>query len=395
MDAANLHTLDGDILYELLATCCDLVSLRCLILTHPALYHAFNHRRRLILRTVFTTQNHVRPSHRPSEREVSVAHQYILRITPTSSTMDRVALREALWPGAKRTCQYAIDLLSCYHQAGLKEEALLFARDTIRIVLATSQPLRSEQRTLAKCVIRTYTAAKLPQEAMDVGEKVLQRLDPRSPEHTIWAKQLINTYRNRGQDEKVLLLQLDCWKLCRKLAGPGSHVALEWARSIIRDYELKGEHGKAIEFHRRVRGHLDPTTAQYVAWSRQLIQMHQRCNQHGEALVVMEEVWHHLRPDTTGYRAWARQLSEVYYALGRREDGLIIMEAVWTGIAAHSARFPNDMGWRYKARGAALMLAKSYRRHERTGDANALEAKCGVLGLPPIDIDWGAERLQA
>lgn len=57
MCALNIHTLHDDILYELLITCRDLISLKRLILTHPAIYHAFNNRRRLVLRAVFKTQS--------------------------------------------------------------------------------------------------------------------------------------------------------------------------------------------------------------------------------------------------------------------------------------------------------------------------------------------------
>jgi hypothetical protein len=386
MAAVNLHTLHSDILYELLITCWELVSLRRLILTHPALHHAFNQRRRLILRTVFQTQNNVRSSHRLHEQELAAAHQYILRIT-ASSAIDRVALREALWPELKRLMpaklpsKWATALLACYHQAGLQDDALLFAKDTISIVLAASQPLYSEQRTLARAVIRTYTAVKLSQEAIELEETILRHLNPRLPEHSVWAKQLINTYRNNGHDQRTLCLQLDCWELYKSVVGSGSEVALDWARSIVRSYQLKGEDGKAIKFHQTIWSLLDPTTAQYVAWSRQLIQMHQKSNQPDEALVVTEEVCRHLRPDITGYRAWAAQLSEQYDTLGKPGDALAVIEAAWTGIAAHLARFPKDVAWRYRARGAGLMLAKAYRRHQRTEDANALEAKCKDLGI--------------
>ncbi|KAF1834925.1 hypothetical protein BDW02DRAFT_579234 [Decorospora gaudefroyi] len=215
-----------------------------------------------------------------------------------------------------------------------------YIQESISIVLAASQPIYADQRALARAVIRTYTAAKLSQEATELEETILRHLNPRLPAHSVWAKQLINTYRSSGHAQKTLCLQLECWELYKTVVGSGSEVALDWARSIVRGYQLKGEDGEAIKFHQTVRSLLDPTTAQYVAWSRQLIQMHQKYNQPGEALVVTEEVWRHLQPDTTGYRAWAVQLSEQHDALGKPDDALAVIEAAWTDIAAELARFP-------------------------------------------------------
>ncbi|KAH7079282.1 hypothetical protein BKA63DRAFT_262789 [Paraphoma chrysanthemicola] len=386
MAVANLYTLDSDILFEILTTCEDLVTLRHLILTHPVLYHTFNRRRRLILRTVFRTQNNALSSHRPNERKFVAAHESILRIK-ASNAIDRVAFREAPWLELKRlmpgglSCKWATSLLGCYNQAGLQDEALMLARESISILLAKSRSLSPEQSALARAVIRTFTAAKLHQEAMELDETILQHLNPRQPDFSVWAKQLITTYQKNGHDEKIYPLQLQCWETCRTEAGPGSDSALDWARSIIRGYQLKGEDALAIEFQETVRALLDPRTPQYIAWSRQLIQMHQKSNQPAEALAVTQSVWRHLGPETKGYRPWTAQLSEQYDTLGRPNDALAVVEAAWTAIGTYLARYPNDIAWKYQARGAGLLLAKAYRRHQRIEEANALEAKCNALSV--------------
>jgi hypothetical protein len=261
MAAANLHTLDSDILYELLITCSELVSLKRLILTHPILYHVFNRRRRLILKAVFKTQHDVRQSRRPWA-ELSGTDQYIRRLDSISA-IDRVALREALWPQIGRRMlpqvrKWATALLACYHQAGLENDAITFARKAIDIVRSEPLSCTFEERTLLKAVIRTYKTAKLPGEAMELEEFVLPQIHPRlvahsgadtavMPRHRIngrqknprllaysnWAKQLINTYSDNGHNQKALSLQLHCWELYKDEFGPESEVALDWARSIV------------------------------------------------------------------------------------------------------------------------------------------------------------------
>ncbi|KAF2131198.1 hypothetical protein P153DRAFT_355953 [Dothidotthia symphoricarpi CBS 119687] len=386
MATANLHTLDSDILFGLLATSTDLVSLRCLILSHRALYHAFNDSRRLILRTVFKTQNNVHPLRRLNERDITAAEKYINRLTSINA-IDRVALREALWPALERTIpaktpsKWATTLLACYNKAELRDDALSFAKRTMGLILASPQPLHTEHRIFARAVIRTYMAAKMPDEAIELEETILRHLAPRSPDHSIWAKQLLVTYQDTGHAEKILPLQLASWELYRQSVGSGSEVALDWARSITRGYQLKGEHEKAIEFHQTVWNCLDPTTQQYVAWSRQLIHWLQKSNQHGEALVVTEQVWHHLQPNARGYRPWAAQLADQYEAAGRPEMAVAVSEAVWAEVLACLTRFPNDASWKYQARGAGLKLARAYRLNQRGDEATALEAKCREISI--------------
>ncbi|KAH7078584.1 hypothetical protein FB567DRAFT_534238 [Paraphoma chrysanthemicola] len=386
MAVANLHTLDSDILFEILTACDNLVTLRNLILTHPVLYHTFNNRRRLILRTVLRTQYHVHFLRRPHEHKFGETHSSILLIK-TSNVIDRVALREAPWPELKRlmpevlSCKWASWLLGSYNQAGLQDEALLLARESIRIMLAKCKILVSEQSALARAVIRTYTTANLQEEALELDEAILQHLSPRQPDYSVWAKQLITTYQKTGHDDKILPLQLKCWETCKTCAGAASDYALDWARSIIRGYQLKGEDAQAIAFQETVRTLLDPRTPQYIAWSRQLIQMHQKSNQPAEALAVTQSVWRHLGPETKGYRPWTAQLSEQYDTLGRPDDALAVVEAAWTAIGVYLARFPNDIAWKYQARGAGLMLAKAYRRHQRIDEAIALEVKCKALSV--------------
>ncbi|KAF2181222.1 hypothetical protein K469DRAFT_692104 [Zopfia rhizophila CBS 207.26] len=249
----------------------------------------------------------------------------------------------------------------------------------MRLILASSQSFQSETCTFTRAVIRMCMTTKHVSEAVELQENFLKHLSLRSSEHSIWAKQLVATYRSTGDSERILRLQLDCWERYRKGIGPGSEVAMDWARSIVSEYQLRGNDQEAIKFHQRVRSLLDPRTAQYVAWSRQSIRMHQRANQHLEALTVTEEVWRHLQPESKGYRAWTAQLSELYESAGRPEDAIAVYLAAWTAISGRLARSPNDGAWKYLARGAGFALARVYRKHQRLDDASLLEAKCSGL----------------
>jgi hypothetical protein len=171
-----------------------------------------------------------------------------------------------------------------------------------------------------------------------------------------------------------LQLQRSNWELYQTTLGPNSDITLDWARSIVHEHQCAGDHQKAVLFHEQVRTSLDPTTAQYVAWSRQQIQMLQKLDQIEEALLVMEDVWRHLRPDSAGYRAWAAQLSAQYEAGGRADAAIVVCEAAFTAMKTSLDRLPNDRTWKYHAHGAALMLAKAYRRNNREEDAISLEA---------------------
>ncbi|CAO2656506.1 Nn.00g053090.m01.CDS01 [Neocucurbitaria sp. VM-36] len=295
MAAANLHTLDSDILYELLSFCSDLQSLQSLILTHRALYQAFDDRRRLILRSVFRSQNNINTCDRLSERVIATVNVFLLRVDSSNPT-NSVAFHEALWPELERllpskvASKGASALLVSYRNAGLTENALAFARRTTTLILKAAQPARQEARPFVKDVIRTYMDANMFQEALDLKKTYLQCLDPRSSQHNIWGKQTVSMYRNTGHSKLVLQLQLEIWELYRTVLGPGNEVTLDWARSMVYEYQLNKKDQEAIQFHQDVWNLLDPSTVQYVAWSRQLIRMHKKQKQDAEALFVTEGV---------------------------------------------------------------------------------------------------------
>ena len=297
-----------------------------------------------------------------------------------SNPIDGVALREALWPifepllPASLPSRWATALLACYHAASLKDDALAFTKRATAQMLKYTLPPTREVRALAWAAIRTYVAANLSQDALQFQESFLHRLDPRSPEHNLWAKELVARYRTVKGPEQALQLQRSNWELYQTALGPNSDITLDWARSIVSEHQSAGDRQEAILFHRQVRRSLDPTTAQYVAWSRQQIKMLQKLNQNDEALLVIEDVWRHLRPDSAGYRAWTAQLSEQYEAAGRADAAVAVCEAAWTAINTFLDRLPNDNAWKYHAHGAALMLAKAYRRNNRIEDAGSIEA---------------------
>ena len=183
MAAANLHTLDNDILHDLLSYCPDLVSLRNLVLTHPNFCYAFNDRRRLLLRTVFRTQKVLSPNSRKNKQQVAFADAFILRIHSTNP-IDNVAVREALWPELERQLPaasssiWATALLTSYQKAQLTSDALLFAKRSMERILKTTRPLNLETCTFAKAVVRTYMAAKLSEKALELQEIVLKSSGP-------------------------------------------------------------------------------------------------------------------------------------------------------------------------------------------------------------------------
>ncbi|KAH8689266.1 hypothetical protein GQ44DRAFT_734401 [Phaeosphaeriaceae sp. PMI808] len=374
----NLHTLHGDLLHEVLLLSPDRKSLRHLVLTHRAIYHAFKARRRLILRTVFEMEARVSPL------DMVAVNSFLVRLQ-INNPIDGAALREALWPRfepflpALFPSRWATALLACYHSSNLKDDALEFTkRTTIRLLYHALSPTR-EARTFARAAIRTYVAADLVEDALRFQEAFLHRLDHRLPEHSLWAKELVISYRAVKGPEQALQLQRSNWELYQTTLGPNSDITLDWARSIVREHQSAGDHHEAILFHQQIRISLDPTTAQYVAWSRQQIQMLHKLDRVEEALLVMEDVWRHLQPDSAGHRAWATQLSAQYEAVGRADAAVVVCEAAWTAIKLSLGRLPNDRTWKYHAHGAALMLAKVYRRNNRIEDAMALEATSILL----------------
>jgi len=225
-------------------------------------------------------------------------------------------------------------------------------------------------------------AADLDEDALRFQEAFLHRLDHRLPEHSLWAKELVISYRAVQGPEQALRLQRSNCELYQTTLGPDSDITLDWARSVVRGYQSVGDHDEAILFHQQIRISLHSTTAHYIAWSRQQIQMLHKLDRVEEALLVMEDVWRHLQPDSAGYRAWAAQLSAQYETVGRADAAVAVCEAAWTTIKLSLDRFPNDRTWKYQAHRAALMLAKVYRRNNRIEDAMALEATSSLLLVP-------------
>ncbi|EUC46838.1 hypothetical protein COCMIDRAFT_91848 [Bipolaris oryzae ATCC 44560] len=288
MCALNVHTLPDDILYELLIKCRDLISLKRLILTHPVIYRAFNSCRRLILRAVFKIQSIVRLKPYTNEHYLVKADRYISCMLPCNA-VDRVALREALWPLVKQSmpsvvsCQWALALLARYHQAGLEHNELMCAKEAARTMLSTSLPMHFAQRILFRAIARTYAASDTPEEVVELDAVILQQLDLQLQAHRIWVKDFMHTYRNIRNDQKGLDLQLRCWQFCRDTLGPGNKISLYCAGSLVCSYQLRGEHDKAFEFCRFVWGFLSPSTPGYTAWLRKSMDMFYKASQNNEA----------------------------------------------------------------------------------------------------------------
>jgi hypothetical protein len=371
MAVSNLHTLDSDILYSILTLCPNLTTLYSLITTHPAIYNAFSARRRLILRLVFRRYGNI-----------TAAEAFITRIQ-CANLIDYVAFREAWRPNSlplrsnKRVVTWATALLAAYHKAGLQDERLAFAKQIAKMIIESKRDCTSEEmRTLVKAVVRTYMTAKLSNEAVTLQERVRIGLNPRKGEHSAWCKEIVATHKKAGNADRALQMQIECWEQYKTVVGPGSDVALDWARTIVMEYKLDGKEEEALQFHKRVRSGLDPTTAPYVAWSRQLIHMLQREKKAAEALTVTEEVWRHLNINVTGYRAWAYQLSEMYEAMERPEDAIAVCKACWTVMIERLEQAHSRDSMRYQARGAGLVLAKVLKKYGRLGEARGVEDRC-------------------
>ncbi|KAF2204587.1 hypothetical protein GQ43DRAFT_437822 [Delitschia confertaspora ATCC 74209] len=387
MAVSNLHTLHHDLLFEVLTHCPDLTTLRCCILTHPNLWHAFSTSRRLILRLVFRNQ-FTGSSPRRTKDLVSSVHaaeyyitRFIHRRSEGTNWFDCVAFQEGLWPllepllPEKLSLEWAKNMLTAYQKAELRDDALCLVKRTIGLIMKSPGQLSWEARAFARTAVRTYISAKLLQETIALQEAVRQRFHPWQAEHTLWSKDLIATHRNAGDDDRVLQLQISCWELYKTALGPDNDATLNWARAIVREYQRRGQEQEALAFHRKVRSMLDPRAAPSIAWSRQLIHMLQRQKKHAEALAITEDVWQHLNPESAGYRAWAGQLSEQYEAMGRPEDAIAVWEAAWIAITAQLTRKPNDNSWKYHARGAGLSLAKVYQRNRHLDEASAVLAQ--------------------
>ncbi|ORY08464.1 hypothetical protein BCR34DRAFT_666068 [Clohesyomyces aquaticus] len=374
--SVNLHTLDSDMLYEILVLCPNLKALSSLILTHPAVFNVFSSRRRLILRIVFKRQ--IFHENRGKSYVAPQADAVNKRVENIINPIDAVGLREALWPRVERilysptehwTSKYATAMLASYHSADLQDEALEFAMRTMVVLLRTRPFFDDGPCAFAAAVSRTYMAAKMPDKAIELQETLFRRLVPRYPQHNRWAKQLVTAYAKTGHSDRVLPLQIKCWEEYSKVNGPRNEVTLYWAREAIREYKRQDQNQKAIEFHQRVRSTLDPKTDTYIAWSRQLIHMYQREKQHAAVLSVTEEVWRHMDPETTGYRAWMAQLGQIYVNMGRLEDSITVYEAAWEAIKQRLIEKPNDNHWKWEAKGAGRVLAKAYDRNQRQVDA--------------------------
>jgi tetratricopeptide (TPR) repeat protein len=400
---ATLQTLPTDILLEILALSSSLSELRNLILTHPSIYAAFDTRRRLLVRNAYhrslyprlfhtTTPSAVAAeiavtSQRPGvDRIISREDTWIRHYAKITHNVDRVALREALWPFLNRrlpdqaASTWAKELLLAYRTAGLQDDALAFATRTVAAVIAHKKGLKKDAQELVRSVVRLYGSTGRAEEAIAVYEAMCKKLNPRSPDHDIWSKDLIVALRKNGADREVVLkLLLDRWELYCNTFGAGSPTALDWARHVVKEYQDAHNEVAALQFHEKVRKLLVPRTVDYVAWSRQHIHMLQRQQRSTEALATTEEVWRTLRPESTGYLAWTSQLCDMYDTLYRYDKTTATYEAAWSAINAELVPNPKDTKWKHHARGAGAALCKAYRQENRLEEALAIEVRCQEL----------------
>jgi tetratricopeptide (TPR) repeat protein len=379
MQTPNLHTIDSDVLYNILVLSPNLDDLRNLICTHPAIHHVFLSRRRLILRRVYGKQFRMHP--RGAYWYLKKAEEFIASIEPRD-VIAAVAFREAIWRfvgkliHTKQTLRWATSLLNAYHEAELKDEELAFAQRIMAAILNSPRDFEFEVYGFARTVFRTYAIAGLKQEIVDTRQRIRDRIDARSLQHSMWSKELVASYKKLGYKDRILPLHLETWELYKDAIGAESEVTLEWARAAVCIFKEQGRHEEALQFWQTVRCSLDPASARYIAWSRHMMHMYKRQNRNAEALTVTAEVWRNIQPEVTGYRAWTAQLSEQYEAAGRSNDAIAVCESAWTAINQRLEHEPNSDDWKFQLRGAGFMLANAYRRHGRVGEADAVEERC-------------------
>lgn len=378
---SNLHTLDQDLLHEVLALCPDLTALYSLIRTHPNIYHAFLGRRRLLLKLTYRKQTKIRPRWRdldtkdPEEFIKSIRHDLIAV----------VAFRESLWLAFekhlhdKRTLEWAKELLVAYQRAELYSDGLSFAQETMARILSSGEVLERGVPDFARSVVRMYTITGRTIDAIELQELVRNRISPRSRDHGIWSDELIVSYKKLGLKERIIPVQLDNWNLYKLHKNPENDTTLIWARAAVLQYRDEGKDREALHFWQAVRSSLAPTSPQHTAWARYMMHMYARRKESSEILEIKGEVWQNISPDVNGYREWTAQLSEEYELAGRHDDAIAVCEAAWTATNERLSLRPDSTDWKYEVRGSGLLLANTYRRYGRTDDADVVEARCNEI----------------
>ena len=269
-------------------------------------------------------------------------------------------------------------MLSAYHTANLKEEALDFASRTIRAVQDGYKPeFQRDIRTFALAVVRKFSNAGRFAEALEVQRGLRERLVPQAPDHSAWSHDILGTYLKIGDTAAAMQFRFDTWDLYRTALGAGSATAMDWARMIVRQYQIEGDDDAAIEFHSRVRGLLDPTTSTYISWARQLVRMYHQQQREADELAVIEDVWRHLNLNSHGYRAWTTELASKYQKMGQKDKAVLVLETVYTAIRERmeSQTGRPDEIWKYHERGIAFSLTQAYKQNGRPDLAIPLQAQ--------------------
>ncbi|PVH97955.1 hypothetical protein DM02DRAFT_62963 [Periconia macrospinosa] len=400
MASTKLHTLNSDILCEILLSCSTLSDLYCLIRTHPNIYTVFHTRRRQVLRSVYRTQH---------QNSALCGKTWQDRIDQDSvdaffkglnnrckNAIDHVALREALWhqhyqpyvPSSERAIKSASSLLKWYEKAGLQQEAFQFASKTLKAILRKPSSTSLETQEFVRLVARIYGLENRTRELIRATEATLKRLPHGSLKHIFWIKCLVGIYRaanNATYSEPLLTLLRDNWdSYSTSTKGPATEDAKYLARELLTEYtshDHSDDAAAALAICRTVRDATTPGSPEHIAWSRQMIRLHRKTGNVDGVVHVMEEALRPLQHASKFYRIWTEELAREYETTGRPHDAIAVWESAWAAIAATLARHPNQNEWRFDGKGAALILVKLYRRYGRDGDAVALEARCNELGI--------------
>ncbi|CAI6339222.1 unnamed protein product [Periconia digitata] len=399
MEPIKLHTLNSDILCDIILSCSTLSDLYNLIRTHPRLYRSFNDRRRLILKTVFRTQHQdadIGGKGWESRRYQDGVDLYLKKLK-CKNPIDQVALREALWPQYQRTIpsersfKWAASLLSWYQKTGLHQDALSLADKALKKTIRKPTYATFETQEFLKTVATLYASWNRIPELTRLLQSTINRLQPNSRNQISWIKQLATVYRN-AQDhsdgptastyaEQRLELLRVTWETCSQALGPGNEDAKYFARELTSEYRARGDDGAITPIYLAVRDAMARGSPEYLAWSRFVIQQHRKNADDAAVLRVLEEVWLTVRNGVKGYRVWADELSRQYEAMGRWEDALGVWEFVWSGVEVKLKRRFDNQASKYDGKGTALMLIKLYRRYGKMDEARKVEDTCEAYGV--------------
>lgn len=393
MAALNLHTLNSDVLCEVLFSCSNLSDLHCLILTHPNIYQTFNAHRRLILRTVFRHQHrklHLLRNKR-QQNEAQKSMELFFTKLKCKNPLDQVALREALSQNylyntgilKDRTWRWATSLLKWYETAGQRKDALQLAEKILKTAVHNPLLPGIENDRMFKTMVRIYCDEDRLEELVALLQVTRPAKYTARSTHTDQVMRLVDIYRMAGEAYSTQLLELltENWNMYCAHIGPDAEFSKSLARELIALYTSKHQDREALLIAETVRNATPPGSSPYIGWSNIMQRSYRQLNDDAGLLRIMEEVWRSLQPDSKWYKSATDSLGQQYETAGRSADAVRTWKIAWVAVSQNVANLPHQNAWKFRGKQAALSLAAAYRRCGRLNDAAAIQARCSELGI--------------